>query len=753
MLVLAMPTLGGLATTAGALDALLACARKGRWKPAADLLQTIAKTTAPDPPPRAAFHAVLLACRKRDKLDVLFEHLELMGPALIDTLACNEALHAIRTRRDAYATALPLWQAMRASAASDDDAYAKAGSATGAHDVLSGAVATAAAAVAAAGDATSPDGHSYGHVLYMCEASGMWREALALLHEADQIDALSLQSKASIRHSALKACARESRWKEAAAICTATSSDTFAANPALARFALLVCSRAGDAALARSLVGTHLRERARVGDYARWLSAERNAGSPEQSSHLRAAWSLLRASPQAPDEQCYAHMCAGLLESLAIASEAASGTSPSAEAEALELAREAVQALSREQASVVLMAALGCAVNGELPAAASELVRLLESVDSPPGAAARLRIASLCARSEDYALMEVVLRGGTDGDAVLGLSERNEASRLAAEVEAAVGTGGNAAARAAAEALRAFQEAIRQSAEADDAPAFRNRGGASGARRLVARQYTRTLALPADPSPLHVLYEDEDVLVVRKPAGLSATPRHRFEAKSMVNRAVHHLDGRPPYVAHRLDYGTSGVLIFGKTLSAARSLSHQFASRSLSKTYLAVLCGLPADDSFEVNAAIARHPDKPISVAADDGADGAQEAHTRFTAVARACGGAATLCEVRPLHGRMHQIRLHSDVVGHPVAGDEQYGAAHQPATPPERLLLHAHVLELDHPTSGRRLRFTASPPDDFLRSMTQLGFEVGGSAVTQEGAEWLDGASWQPLVSAAVSK
>ena len=113
--------------------------------------------------------------------------------------------------------------------------------------------------------------------------------------------------------------------------------------------------------------------------------------------------------------------------------------------------------------------------------------------------------------------------------------------------------------------------------------------------------------------PLHIVHEDASLLVLNKPINVSVHPKHRFESGAMLNRAVAYL-GRPPYVVHRLDAPTSGLLVFAKTLPAARHLARQFKQRELSKQYLAALLGGGTDNHFEVAAPIARHPTQKLSL-------------------------------------------------------------------------------------------------------------------------------------------
>ena len=190
--------------------------------------------------------------------------------------------------------------------------------------------------------------------------------------------------------------------------------------------------------------------------------------------------------------------------------------------------------------------------------------------------------------------------------------------------------------------------------------------------------------------------------------------------------------GRPPYVVHRLDAPTSGLLVFAKTLPAARHVARQFKRRELSKQYLAALLGGGTGDRFEVAAPIARHPtQKTLSIvvvppegtapaaveaaaagrgeAQGEEVEGGKPSLTRFEVLSR--GPAAALVAARPLTGRMHQIRVHAEHAGYPIAGDPQYGEAAQRRAAAAggaacgRLMLHAHTLTLRHPEGNKKVR------------------------------------------------
>ena len=236
--------------------------------------------------------------------------------------------------------------------------------------------------------------------------------------------------------------------------------------------------------------------------------------------------------------------------------------------------------------------------------------------------------------------------------------------------------------------------------------------------------------------PLEVLFEDRDVLVVNKAPGIVVHPAAGNEEHTLVNALLHHCRGQlsgiggvaRPGIVHRLDKETSGCLVVAKNDAAHVSLSEQFASRTTEKTYLAILCGDLSRDSGEIRAAIARHPSHRKRMAVSEGEG--REAHTSYRVAERL--RSATLVEADLHTGRTHQLRVHFQHIGFPVAGDETYGAnqtkklaALTGYTPP-RVLLHAHKLSFLHPRSGRRRRFTAPWPEDFQQALKALRVHRG---------------------------
>ncbi len=223
-----------------------------------------------------------------------------------------------------------------------------------------------------------------------------------------------------------------------------------------------------------------------------------------------------------------------------------------------------------------------------------------------------------------------------------------------------------------------------------------------------------TESATAEDIPLTILYEDPDLLVLDKPAGLVVHPGAGNATGTLVNALLHHCRGlsviggeERPGIVHRLDKETSGCLVVAKNDPAHNSLAAQFADRTVEKIYLAVVYGTPRRPKGEITAAIARHPVHRQRMAVSDH-ESARPAVTEWTSLLTQ--DKLSLIECRPRTGRTHQIRVHLKHIGLPLAGDPVYGKRGQFT----RHLLHAHRLTFDHPRTAERLTFTAPIPVDF---------------------------------------
>ena len=221
------------------------------------------------------------------------------------------------------------------------------------------------------------------------------------------------------------------------------------------------------------------------------------------------------------------------------------------------------------------------------------------------------------------------------------------------------------------------------------------------------------MATTAEEIPLDIVYEDEDFVVVDKPAGMVVHPAPGHYSGTL----VHALLGRGgrwsaaggagrPGIVHRLDKGTSGLIVVARTDSAHRALAAQLSDRTLSRTYLAIVLGRLKDDAGELEGPIGRHPKerKRMAVVA-----GGRFARTRYEVVERKQAHTLLRCDLDT--GRTHQIRVHLAALRHPVAGDAEYGGREPGA---DRPMLHAWRLRLRHPRTEKEMSFEAPPPPDF---------------------------------------
>jgi 23S rRNA pseudouridine1911/1915/1917 synthase len=268
------------------------------------------------------------------------------------------------------------------------------------------------------------------------------------------------------------------------------------------------------------------------------------------------------------------------------------------------------------------------------------------------------------------------------------------------------------------------------------------RGGSSGAAASVRPNLPIrtgdhiTVELPAvapaqvapEPLPLDVLYQDADLAVVNKPAGLVVHPGAGHASGTLVNALLHHMPDLSgiggelrPGIVHRLDRGTSGVMVIAKNDAAHHELSRQFHDREVEKEYVALVWGV-VQAGRRIDAAIGRDPVHRQKMSAR--ARRAREAVTRITRAYHLRG--VTLCQVAIHTGRTHQIRVHLSAIGHPIVGDPLYGGVRRRIPGDLRALqhldrpfLHAERLAFTHPRDGRRMEFTAPLPDD-LRSILE---------------------------------
>jgi 23S rRNA pseudouridine1911/1915/1917 synthase len=226
--------------------------------------------------------------------------------------------------------------------------------------------------------------------------------------------------------------------------------------------------------------------------------------------------------------------------------------------------------------------------------------------------------------------------------------------------------------------------------------------------------------LKASPEeiPLDILYEDADVVAINKPAGMVVHAGAGRHAGTLVNALLHHfgtLSGvggeLRPGIVHRLDKGTSGVMLAARHDAAHRELARQFASRTVEKTYLALVEGVVKQETGRIDKRITRDPVRRTRMTAR--LEAGREAHTTYRVLERF--SRYTLLEVKIGTGRTHQIRVHLSSIGHPIAGDTLYGAAANPAGMAAlgRPWLHSHRLKFAQPSTGEEITIEAAAPEE----------------------------------------
>jgi 23S rRNA pseudouridine1911/1915/1917 synthase len=250
----------------------------------------------------------------------------------------------------------------------------------------------------------------------------------------------------------------------------------------------------------------------------------------------------------------------------------------------------------------------------------------------------------------------------------------------------------------------------------------------AGETIVIQQPEARPALAQAENMPLDILYEDEDLLVLNKPAGWVVHPAAGHREHTLVNALLYHCDGQlsgiggvaRPGIVHRLDKETSGCLVAAKNDTTHLHLCAQFAGGEVQKMYQAVACGRMPRLSGHIDTPIARDPAhrQRMTVRARKGRD----AHTSYHVLERWSG--ATLVELELHTGRTHQIRVHLRHIGFPVAGDQVYGRratarlAESTGYNPPRPLLHARQLTLTHPRNGKRMTFEAPLPHDFAAAL-----------------------------------
>jgi 23S rRNA pseudouridine1911/1915/1917 synthase len=250
---------------------------------------------------------------------------------------------------------------------------------------------------------------------------------------------------------------------------------------------------------------------------------------------------------------------------------------------------------------------------------------------------------------------------------------------------------------------------------------------------LFAHPPHEYLLVPED-IPIDVVYEDDDVLVVNKPAGMVVHPGHGNYSGTLINALTFHFDNLPnnsserPGLVHRIDKDTSGLLVVAKTEEAMAHLSNQFAEKTSEREYVALVWGNVIEDEGTIEGNIGRHPKNRLqnTVFFDGEADRGKPAVTHYKVLERF--GYVTLVSCKLETGRTHQIRVHMKHIGHTLFNDERYGGelilkgttftkykqfVENCFKVLPRQALHAKTLGFVHPKTGEFLRFTSEIPED----------------------------------------
>ena len=238
--------------------------------------------------------------------------------------------------------------------------------------------------------------------------------------------------------------------------------------------------------------------------------------------------------------------------------------------------------------------------------------------------------------------------------------------------------------------------------------------------------------LVAEPIPLDIVYEDEELIIINKPAGLVVHPGHGNYQGTLINGLIYHFEHLPknssdrPGLVHRIDKDTSGLLVVAKTEEAMNHLAKQFFNKTSEREYVALVWGNLPEDEATIIGHIGRHPKNRLQMAVfPDGSEG-KEAVTHYKVLERF--GYVTLVSCRLETGRTHQIRAHFTHIGHPLFNDERYGGDKilKGTTSAKykqfvencfkllpRQALHAKTLGIEKPSTGEMLRFDSEIPQD----------------------------------------
>ena len=239
-------------------------------------------------------------------------------------------------------------------------------------------------------------------------------------------------------------------------------------------------------------------------------------------------------------------------------------------------------------------------------------------------------------------------------------------------------------------------------------------------------------ALEPENIPLNILYEDNDLAVIHKPAGMVVHPGAGNTTHTLVNALLYHFKGlssiggvERPGIVHRLDKDTDGLMVIAKNDTAHNMLTKAFQTRNIIKKYVAIVTGKPSTPTDTINKAIDRHPKYGHKMTVRD--DG-KEAITHYTLqeVWHTQQGVFSRLKLQIFTGRTHQIRVHLSSIGLPIVGDKLYSKKWEKYNVPFMLLASTY-LEFDHPITGKRLQFSIDLPkhmNDFIKKLNTIAFE-----------------------------
>ncbi|CCO24189.1 dephospho-CoA kinase [Maridesulfovibrio hydrothermalis] len=259
-----------------------------------------------------------------------------------------------------------------------------------------------------------------------------------------------------------------------------------------------------------------------------------------------------------------------------------------------------------------------------------------------------------------------------------------------------------------------------------------------GTEELSLKGESEITFLTPEDKPLDIIFNDGRIAIINKPAGLTTHPAPSCPDDTLVHRLIHHfpeireMDQWRPGIVHRLDKFTSGLIAIAQNDHDRLALSAAFSERDVSKTYLAIVHGVPHRDFDEIDQPMGRHPIHKTKMAIVQ--KGGRDARSSYEVLWCDPAKRASLVKVKIFTGRTHQIRVHMAHIGHPLVGDQTYGAQQHHiwqkqgkplADLAQRQMLHAYSLSFNHPGSGEKLSFTLEPPRDFVNLLEELNRSV----------------------------